>query len=204
MKLFNSPDGRIIQLADEKKMERWDAEMPLLFIGNMKEKQLPYYRKEFPKNLVAEIEKYLDSLLESVAIPKLIKALTSPKVQERIKVAESFEKLSDTNPDLLTIALSHVENACKDPDKTVSELMKKTLKNYQKAQKRKQTIEKRKILTEMRKKMDQLDDQLGAGEITDEVYMQEQKKFLKLKHEITVTEMDDDEKQALAQPKKKK
>lgn len=204
MKVFNSPDGRIVQLADEKKMERWNAEMPLLFIGNIKEKQLPYYRKEFPKSFVAEIEKYLDSLLESVAIPKLIKALKSPILEERVKVAENFEKLSESNADLLSIALSHIEDACKDPDKNVADLMKKTLKNYQKAQKRKRTIEKRKIMTEMRKKMDLLDDQLAAGEITDESYMQEQKKFLKLKREITLEEMDDEEKQAIAQPKKKK
>ncbi len=193
MKIFRTPDGRIVQLADEKKMEHWDAAMPLIFIGEIRDKRMPVYRKEFPKQTITEIETYLDELLTTIAVPKLINALTGPNRTERLKVADNFLKLSESNPDELQIALPHIEKSVEDPDKEFADVMKKSLKNYHKSQKRKLTAEKRKKLTELRKTMDDLDDQLAAGEITDEVYMAEQKNYLKLKREITVEEMDDEE-----------
>jgi hypothetical protein len=193
MKVFRTPDGRIVQLADEKKMEHWDAAMPLIFIGEIREKRMPAYRKEFPKQTIAEIEAYLDDLLTTIAVPKLINALSGPNRTERLKVADNFLKLSESNPDDLQIALPHIEKSVEDPDKDFADVMKKSLKNYHKAQKRKLTAEKRKKLTELRKTMDDLDDQLAAGEITDDAYMAEQKNYLKLKREITVEEMDDEE-----------
>jgi len=204
MKVFRSPDGRIVQLADEKKMEKWDAEMPLIFLGDIREKRLPAYRKDFPKKMVDEIEKYLDEVMVNVAVPKLINSINSPDPKERLKIAENFLKLSENNPDQLAVALPHVEKAMTDTNKEVADTMKKAYKNYNKAQKRKQTAEKRKKLTEFRKKMDDLDDRFASGEITDIDYLKEQKAFLKLKREITTEEMDEDEKKEDAEKQKKK
>ena len=204
MKVFRSPDGRIVQLADEKKMEKWDAEMPLIFLGDIREKRLPAYRKDFPKKMVDEIEKYLDEVMVNVAVPKLINSINSPDPKERLKIAENFLKLSENNPDQLAVALPHVEKAMTDTNKEVADTMKKAYKNYNKAQKRKQTAEKRKKLTEFRKKMDELDDRFASGEITDIDYLKEQKAFLKLKREITTEEMDEDEKKEDAEKQKKK
>lgn len=204
MKVFRSPDGRIVQLADEKKMEKWDAEMPLIFLGDIREKRLPAYRKDFPKKMVDEIERYLDEVMVNVAVPKLINSINSPDPKERLKIAENFLKLSENNPDQLAVALPHLEKAMADTNKEVADTMKKAFKNYNKAQKRKQTAEKRKKLTEYRKKMDDLDDRFAAGEISDTDYLKEQKAFLKLKREITTEEMDEEEKKEDADKIKKR
>jgi len=59
MKIFRSKEGRIYQLADEEKIKSWDPEMPLLFIGFIRNEMLPTY----PKSIRGEVEKYLDHVL---------------------------------------------------------------------------------------------------------------------------------------------
>ncbi len=191
MKVFRLDDGRILQLADKKKMEEWDAEMPLLFIGDTRDKQLPLYKKAYPKKVVQEIEAYLDDILETVAIPKLIGALTSDNLETRLNVAENIARLSESNPDQLKIALPHVEKAITDPNKQIQKLMKRTLKNYEKSQKRKETAKKRKILTKLRKQMDAVDIKFAEGKMSDADYIKEQKKYLILKREIELAEQVD-------------
>ncbi|MHA1519596.1 MAG: hypothetical protein ACTSRK_05380 [Promethearchaeota archaeon] len=188
MKIFRTNDGRVLQLVDKTKMKEWDAEMPLVFIGDLKDKRIPRYRKMYPKKLVNEIEKYVEELLTNVAIPKLIEALDSPQVEERRKVAENLLELSKSNPDQLKITLPHIRKAQNDGDKTVSKLMKDTAKNYDKAQKRKQTAVKRKKLTSLRKNMDVIDRDYADGKISDGEYLKEQKIYLKLKREIEILE----------------
>ncbi|RLI63488.1 MAG: hypothetical protein DRO88_09760, partial [Promethearchaeia archaeon] len=179
MKIFRTDDGRILQLVEKEKMQDWDAEMPLLFIGVMKDKRLPLYKKVYPKKLISQVEAYLDDILENVAIPKLIKALSSPNTEERVRVAENLLEISKSNPDQLKIALPHLERTSNDKNKKIAKLIKDTIKNYQKAQRRKQTAAKRKKLTELRKKMDGIDRKFADGEISDEEYLQEQKNYLK-------------------------
>ncbi|WP_457557288.1 hypothetical protein [Candidatus Harpocratesius sp.] len=188
MKIFRTDDGRILQLVEKEKMKDWDAEMPLLFIGVMKDKRIPMYKKEFPKKLVSEVEAYLDDILENVAIPKLIESLSSPLLEERLKVAENLLELSKSNPDQLKIALPHLEKAVNDPNKKVAKLVKDAIMNYHKAQRRKQTAAKRKKLTALRKKMDAIDRDYADGKISDEDYLKEQKIYLKLKREIEIEE----------------
>lgn len=192
MKIFRTDDGRILQLADKNRMKNWDAEMPLLFIGALREKRLPEYRKEYPKSLVKEIEDYLEDILENIAIPKLVETLKSEDKEERKKVAENIFELSKSNPDQLLIALPHIKEAQKDPDKEVAKFMKDAAKNYDKAQKRKQTVAKRKKLTSLRKKMDQIDRDYADGNLSDAEYLKEQKTYLKLKREIEVEEEVDE------------
>ncbi|MCP4763754.1 MAG: hypothetical protein GY870_18430 [archaeon] len=187
MKIFRSSDGNIYQLADKEKIENWDAEMPLIFIGYVRDKLL----QDYPKSIRSDVEKYLDDLLENYAIPKLIQALTSENVDERRKVAENMYKLSESNADQLKIALSQIEKANQDPDKKVADWMKKTLKNYQKAQKKKSNAAKRKKLKALRKKMDKFDIDFAEGKISDANYIKEQKNYLKLKREIEISEQID-------------
>jgi hypothetical protein len=188
LKIFRTSDGRILQLADKNKMNNWDAEMPLIFIGSIREKRLSEYRKEYPKSLVKNVEAYLDEILKEVAIPKLISALSSKNKEEKMKVAENMVKLSESNVDQLKIALPHIQKAMSDPDKNFAGLMKKIDKNYQKAQKKKQTAVKRKKLSELRKKMDGIDRNFADGKINDTQYLKEQKLYLKLKREIELEE----------------
>jgi hypothetical protein len=184
IKIFRSTSGKIYQLADLEKIKSWDAEMPLIFVGYIREKQLSNY----PKSLQAEIESYLDEILENIAIPKLIKSLESPNVELRNKIGQNLLSISEANPDLLKIALPHIESKLNDSDKNFAETMNRTFKNYQKAQNKKKTAEKRKKLRKLREKMDKLDVSLTEGSISDEEYILEQKRFLKLKREIDEAE----------------
>ncbi len=189
MKVFRTTDGRIVQMADRPQIEKWGAEMPLLFIGFIKEKRLPLYRKEYPKSLVKAVEAYLDEVLENVAIPKLISALSSNDKEELLNVAENIVKISESNPDQLKIALPHLEKtATTHPNKNIVKLLEKALKNYRKAQKRKQTAKKRKILGALRKDMDEVDRTYADGNLTDAEYLVKQKEYLKLKREIELAE----------------
>ncbi len=188
MKVFRTSDGRILQLADKTKMKKWDAEMPLIFIGDTKENQIPLYKKIYSKELVKEIEDYLEELLETIAIPNLINAMSSNDIDERLKVAENILKLSESNADQLKIALPHIEKATSDSNKKIKQMMGKALKNYQRTQKKKETAKKRKILTQIRKKMDNIDIDFADGKISDTEYIKEQKNYLKLKREIELAE----------------
>ncbi|MHA1674073.1 MAG: hypothetical protein ACTSYI_10655 [Promethearchaeota archaeon] len=192
MKIFRTKDGRVLQLADKEKIMEWDAEMPLIFIGELKDKRIPIYRKMYSKKVITEIENYVEEILSKVAIPKLIEALDSPQVEVRRNVAENLLELSKSNPDQLKITLPHIRKAQNDKDKTVSKLMKDTAKNYDKAQKRKQTAVKRKKLTSLRKNMDKIDRDYADGQISDSDYLKEQKVYLKLKREIEKIEKEEE------------
>ncbi|MHA1583673.1 MAG: hypothetical protein ACTSVU_05000 [Promethearchaeota archaeon] len=192
MKIFRSNDGRILQLAEKEQMEKWDAEMPLIFIGALREKRLPEYRKMYSKSLVKEIEVYIDDILQHVAIPKLISALSSNNLESRLKVSENILTLSESNPDQLKIALTHLEEAIqKETNKKILKTLQKARKNYDRAQKRKQTAKKRKILTQLRKEMDNVDRDYADGKIDDSEYLNKQKEYLKLKREIELAEEPD-------------
>ncbi|MHA1727791.1 MAG: hypothetical protein ACTSWY_03560 [Promethearchaeota archaeon] len=171
-------------MADKEKINKWDAEMPLIFIGFIREKQIPNY----PKSIRSDVNAYLDDILQNIAIPKLVNALQSNYPEERLKVAKNLINISENNPDQLKIVLPHIEKALNDPDKNIAALMQQIYKNYQKDQKRKQTAAKRKKLTALRKKMDIIDINLDEGKISDAEYIIEQKKYLKLKREIELAE----------------
>ena len=70
MKIFKYKE-RIFQLADKTMIEGWNAEMPLLFIGYIREKRLSTY----PKSVQKEVNAYLDDILENSAIPMLLTAI---------------------------------------------------------------------------------------------------------------------------------
>ncbi|MHA1721134.1 MAG: hypothetical protein ACTSWX_04520 [Promethearchaeota archaeon] len=186
MKIFQYKD-KLIQLADKKMIEHWNAEMPLLFIGYLRDKRLSSY----PKSVQKEVNEYLNDILENIAIPKLMKALTSDNVETRISVAHNIVQVSENNPEMLKIALEHIEKASNDINKEVANSMKKALKNYQKFLRRKKTAVKRKELNALRKKMDEIDAQFAEGKISDSEYIIEQKKYLKLKREIELAEKVD-------------
>lgn len=188
MRIFRTADGHFVQLIDIDTIKKWNPELPLIFIGFIRDKKLGTYHKSIQK----DVEKYLDDILEHVAIPKLTESLYSEDLEQRLLVARNIASLSESNPDQLQIALPHIEKAKNnDLNKEVKSLMDKAMKNYEKAQKKKQTAVKRKKLTELRKKMDEFDDLFAQGKISDADYMKEQKNYLKLKREIEIEEKVD-------------
>ena len=151
MKIFHHKE-RIFQLADKTMIEGWNAEMPLLFIGYIREKRMSTY----PKPVQKDVNTYLDDILENSAIPMLLTAINNEDVEVRKNVAKSIVGVSENNPSMLKIALSHMEKASNDNNKEVADAMRKALKNYQKYLRRLKTTAKRKELTALRKKMDEM------------------------------------------------
>ena len=70
IKIFRLKNGGVVQLADKEKMQEWPIELPVLFIEDIKNKQWDSYG-----SAKKEVEKYLDEILEEVAIPRLISVL---------------------------------------------------------------------------------------------------------------------------------
>ncbi len=183
MKIFKHKE-RIFQLADKNMIEGWNAEMPLLFIGYIREKRMSTY----PKSVQKDVNAYLDDILENSAIPMLLTAINNEDVEVRKNVAKSIVDVSENNPSMLKIALNHMEKASNDKNKEVANTMKKALKNYQKCLRRLKTAAKRKELSALRKKMDEIDVQFADDKISDSDYIKEQKNYLKLKREIELAE----------------
>ncbi len=86
----------------------------------------------YPKSVQKEVNAYLDDVLENSAIPMLLTAINNEDVEVRKNVAKSIVAVSENNPSMLKIALSHMEKASNDNNKEVATAMKKALKNYQK------------------------------------------------------------------------
>ncbi len=192
MKVFQGKDGRILQLADKEKISNWSPEMPLIFIGNVREKRIPEYKKLFSKSIVQEIETYLHEILEEVAIPKLINALQSDDSELRSQVAQNFVQISESNADLIKIALPHIETAlAQESSKPIKKLLESTLNNYKKAQKRKLTAKKRAKLRKLTQTMAAFDRDYADGKISDAEYLEQRKTFVVLQREIELEEAID-------------
>ena len=179
MKIFRN-GKHIIQIKSKEDMENWSPEMPLIFIGFIRDKRLEVY----PKKIRGKIDAYLDEILTDVGIPKLIAALKSKDLEQRKLVAKNLENIAKKNIDMLKIALPHIQEATKDPSKPIATIMKGIVKKFGQAQKRKATAKKREKLKILRTKMDKIDMDFAAGTISDANYIKEQKIYLKLKKEI--------------------
>ncbi len=180
MKVFVTKDKSVFQLADKESIKQWNPEMPLIFIGYIRDTRL----EDYPKDIQNDVEEYLEEILEDIAIPKLIEALKSDDVERKLKVAKNLKEISSNDPDQLKIALPHIKDAVDDPNKEISKLMKSILKDYERKQKRKRTAKKRAKLRKLRNEMDEVDMAFANGEISDDEYLKKQKDYLRLKREI--------------------
>ncbi|HMF30350.1 MAG TPA: hypothetical protein VKK79_02980 [Candidatus Lokiarchaeia archaeon] len=180
MKIFRKPDGGIIQIVGKERIQKWDAEQPLLFIGWVRDNILSKYDDPRVKKA---IEEYLNEITEEVAIPKLVNTLKSGPVEARVKTAQRLEEISKGpgGPDLVKTALEYVKELAQDEVPEVAKAASNVLKNVDKA-------EKKKTYSAKRKQMTQLDKKLAKGEVTDEEYMQLRKEYLHLEEEVGAEE----------------
>ncbi|GAB4304966.1 MAG: hypothetical protein Kow0069_00090 [Promethearchaeota archaeon] len=174
MRVFYAADGSIVQLVDEEKIKHWEPETPVLFVNYVRDNLLSKYTD---KKLREEVQQYLDHVLETIALPKLGNALSSPDPEVRLAVARRLEGMSRSSADSLKPLLPFLKGAADDPNKEVRSLVKKIEANYQRAQKRKE-------YNKRRQKMRELDRKLAAGKISDAEYLKERKTFLKLAEEV--------------------
>ncbi len=171
MRVFRLSDGRIVQIIDKEKIQKWDPETPALFVNYILDKKIESYGTG--KDQV-EIRTYLNEILEEIAIPKLTNALKSPDPNARLAIAKNLVDISKKKPDMIKGVLSFLQEAEKaEKGVEIKTNITQVLKNYDKAIKRKQYEIKR-------KKMKELDQKLVAGKITPEEYSKERKEFLSL------------------------
>ena len=171
MKIFHKKDGGIIQLVDKKNMEEWSAELPLIFIEYIREKQLDKYNDASVKK---EISAYLDEILKDVAIPRLISVLEGDNEEETISALERIREISKKNVDMARPIKPYLDNLSKSKNKNIVKITQEISNNFMKADRRKELAKKRKIMQEKEK-------QFMAGKISGEDYAKARKEYLTLK-----------------------
>ncbi|MCP4761699.1 MAG: hypothetical protein GY870_07955 [archaeon] len=171
MRIFHKKDGGIIQLIDKDKMAEWSAELPLIFIEYIKDKQLEKYKE--PK-IKKEVSAYLDEILKDVAMPRLISVLEGDDNEETIAALERIREISKKNVDMARPIKPYLENLSKSKNKNIVKISKDISNNFTKADRRKELAKKRKIMQEKEK-------QFMAGKISGDDYAKARKEYLTLK-----------------------
>ncbi|MHA1683713.1 MAG: hypothetical protein ACTSUE_22435 [Promethearchaeota archaeon] len=175
MEIFKLSNGQIVQIISKKRIEEWEPEVPLMFIDYIMEKKLSSYGTSKDQ---AKIKKYLEGILEEVAIPKLSGALESDDTEARLKVSGRLVEVAKKNPDKVKGILKFLEKIrVIEQDKKVKKNIETVLKKYTQAQKRKEYAAKR-------KKMQELDKKLLSGDITAAQYTKERKEYLQLGQDV--------------------
>jgi glutamyl-tRNA reductase len=174
MRVFKKPDGGFVQILGKERIKKWNAELPLLFIGYMRDNILPKY--EDPRVRKA-IEDYANEIMEEIAVPKLVEVLKGTDQAARVKTSQSLEEISKKKPDMVKVAAQYVNQLVNDTNKDVAKSAQNILKNIDRSEKKKQYASKRKTMQE-------LDRKLAKGEVTDAEYMKLRKEYLKLEDEV--------------------
>ena len=162
-------NGGVVQLADKEKMQEWPIELPLLFIEYIKNKQLDSYG-----SAKKEVEKYLDEILEEVAIPRLISVLKGVDNEEIVLALTRIEEISKKNAEMAKPISKYLDELLKRNNKQIVKLAKNISDNFAKAERKKELAKKRKIMRDKEKLF-------LEGKINGEEYAKARKEYLTLK-----------------------
>ncbi len=171
IRLFFKNNGGAVQLIDIEKMEEWPVELPLIFIEYIRSSKLKTYEDT---KVQKEIEKYLDEILENVAIPRLISVLEGENSEEIILALTRIEEISKKNIEMIRPIQPYLKKLQTIKDKQIIKLVRDIDTNFQKADRRKELAKKRKIMREKEKLF--ID-----GKINGEDYAKARKEYLTLK-----------------------
>ena len=171
IRLFFKKNGGAVQLIDTEKMREWPVELPLIFIEYIRNTKLKTYEDT---KVQKEIEKYLDEILENVAIPRLISVLEGENSEEIILALTRIEEISKKNIEMIRPIKPYLKKLQTIKDKQIIKLVRDIDTNFQKADRRKELAKKRKIMREKEKLF--ID-----GKISGEDYAKARKEYLILK-----------------------
>ena len=169
--LFFKKNGGAVQLIDTEKMREWPVELPLIFIEYIRNTKLKTYEDT---KVQKEIEKYLDEILENVAIPRLISVLEGENSEEIILALTRIEEISKKNIEMIRPIQPYLKKLQTIKDKQIIKLVRDIDTNFQKADRRKELAKKRKTMREKEKLF--ID-----GKINGEDYAKARKEYLTLK-----------------------
>jgi len=92
----------------------------------IKRNKLKTYRDD---KVESEVSKYLDVILNKIAIPRLKEVLEKKTDKELIPILESFEGLSERNTDAAQYIIPFLTNLTNSTDKTVAKIAKNISNN---------------------------------------------------------------------------
>lgn len=127
IRIFHKKDGGVVQLIDKEKIADWPIELPLKFVEDVRSK-LKSYRDD---KVEEEISKYLDEILNSLAIPKIKAIFESGSQDEIITILTDFEELSEINAGAIKPIQSLLENLTKKTNKKISSSALKIIENLE-------------------------------------------------------------------------
>ncbi len=162
-------NGGVVQLADKEKMEEWPIELPLLFIEYIRSKQLDSYG-----SAKKEVEKYLDEILEEVAIPRLISVLKGVDNEEIVLALTRIEEISRKNAEMAKPISKYLDVLLKRNNKQIVKLAKNISGNFAKAERKKELAKKRNVMRDKEKLF-------LEGKINGEEYAKARLEYLTLK-----------------------
>ena len=173
IKRFYKKDGGVVQLIDKEKMKNWPIELPLIFIEYVRNNLIKTYND--PK-VQKEVEKYLNEILEDIAIPRLINVLKEDISDEILTALERIEELAKKKIEMIMPIKPYLDDLLKNKNKRIRELSKNIYELFNKA-------EKRKLLAEKRKIMQQKEKEFLEGKISNEEYAKIRKEYLLLRED---------------------
>lgn len=173
IKRFYKKDGGVVQLIDKEKMKNWPIELPLIFIEYVRNNLIKTYND--PK-VQKEVEKYLNEILEDIAIPRLINVLKEDISDEILTALERIEELAKKKIEMIMPIKPYLDDLLKNKNERIRELSKNIYELFNKA-------EKRKLLAEKRKIMQQKEKEFLEGKISNEEYAKIRKEYLLLRED---------------------
>jgi hypothetical protein len=127
IRIFQKKDGGVVQLIDKEKIAEWPIELPLKFVEDVRSK-LKSYRDA---KVEEEISKYLDEILNSLAIPKIRNVFESETQDYINSILIDFEELSEINAEAIKPIQPLLENLAKNPQKKLSASARRILDNLE-------------------------------------------------------------------------
>ena len=168
MRVFRKKDGGIVQLIDKERMREWSIELPLIFIEYIRNNKLDSYDDDKVKK---SIEKYLDEIMEDVAIPRLIEVLEGDNVEETTNALERIGKIANENLDMTRPIRPYLEELLKKDNKKITNLADSILELFRREERRKELSEKRKV-------MEKKEELFMEGKITADEYAKARKQYI--------------------------
>ncbi|MFW9818522.1 MAG: hypothetical protein ACFFE5_02835 [Candidatus Thorarchaeota archaeon] len=126
MKLFYKDNGGVIQLIEIEKIQGWAIEMPFIFVEYIRTNKLRTYRDA---KVEAEISKYLNDILNKIAIPKIQQIFEKSDNDEILTTLTIFEELSETNSRAVIPIQNLLEKLIGSNDKKIASQSRKILTN---------------------------------------------------------------------------
>jgi hypothetical protein len=126
IKFFYKKDGGVVQLIGMEKIKEWNLELPFIFTEYIRSNKIKTYRD--PK-VEGEITKYLDEILNTLAIPKIKEVFEGSDLDNLQATLSLFEELSETNTGAVLPLKPLLENLTKNTYKTISAKARKILNN---------------------------------------------------------------------------